>query len=74
MGVGNRPALGVFLFATGSVMDRVLGESPASSVLGMGGVNGSADAVMMMNGTGDAVMEGVEAAKSRRGFRKGLGS
>ena len=68
VGVENRSAIGVFLFATGSAMDRVLGESPGGSVLAMmGGGNGSADAVAMtMNGTGDAVMEDVVAKKSRR--------
>ena len=69
--VEDRSAIGVFLFATGSAMDQVLGASPAGGVVGMGGVNGSGNAVTMMNGTGDAVMEDVEAAKSRRGFRKG---
>lgn len=63
------------MFATGSMIDRALGESPADTVVGMGGVNGSEDAAattMMMNATGDAVMEGVETAKSRRWVRKGL--
>ena len=72
--LGTRPALGIFMFATGSVIDRALGESPADTVVGMGGVNGSEDAVamMMMNATGDAVTEGVKTAKSRRWVRKGL--
>ena len=72
MGIGDREAIGVFLFATGSVMDEMLGVSPAGSVVEMGGVNGTGDTVTMMNGTGDAVMEDVEVAKSRRSFRKGL--
>ena len=62
VGVEDREAIGVFLFATGSVMDEMLGVSPAGSVVEMGGVNG----------TGDAVMEDVEVAKSRRVFRKEL--
>ena len=72
VGIGDREAIGVFLFATGSVMDEMLGVSPAGSVVEMGGVNGTGDAVTMMNGTGDAVMEDVEVAKSRRVFRKEL--
>ena len=72
--LGRRPALGIFMFATGSGIDRALGESPADTVMGMGGVNGSVDAAIMMTGTRDAVMEDVETAKSRRWVRKGLGS
>ena len=69
----RRPALGIFMFATGSGIDRALGESPPDSVVRMGGVNGSEDAVtMILNGTGDVGMEDVEAAKSRRWVRKGL--
>ena len=69
----SRPALGIFMFATGSGMDRALGESPADSVVRMGAVNGSEDAVtMMMKETGDVVTEDVETSKSRRWFRKGL--
>lgn len=69
----RRPALGIFMFATGSGIDRALGQSPPDGVVRMGGVNGSEDAVaMIMNGTGDVGMEDVEAAKSRRWVRKGL--
>ena len=69
MGVGRSPALGIFLFATNSAIDRALGENPTDSVVRMGGGNGSEDAATMMmksDATGDVVTEEVETAKSRR--------
>ena len=79
MGVGRLPALGIFLFATNSAIDRALGVSPPDSVVRMGGGNGSEDAVtttmMMMNDESRDVVTGdAETAKSRRRVRKGLGS
>ena len=68
MRVGRSPALGIFLFATNSAIDRALGKSPTDSVVRMGGGNGSEDVatMIMMNATGDAVTEEVETAKLRR--------
>ena len=56
VGVEDREAIGVFLFATGSAMDEMLGVSPSGSVMEMGGGNGTGDAGITMNGTGDAVI------------------
>lgn len=47
IGVARSPALGIFMFATNSMIDRALGESPTDSVVRMGGVNRSEDAATM---------------------------